>query len=190
MTAISLHKHLNKFAIRSPTMVKVSGCWDGLPYAWISEESVEFFERMNAILQKQKNMMRAAQAECQIGPCTMPPPQEHVDQALISERVSRTELNLLYEEAVYTVVNRVGMPAPEHVKSDDELFAYLLKVFDMGDEEHDIILQKVQESKVEDIELEPGLEEQHCTGKEDRLMEMRNTCYPPHRRILMLSSGE
>ncbi|XP_047212163.1 BAI1-associated protein 3-like [Girardinichthys multiradiatus] len=113
----------------------------------VSEESVEFFERMNAILQKQKNMMRAAQAECQIGPCTMPPPQEHVDQALISERVSRTELNLLYEEAVYTVVNRVGMPAPEHVKSDDELLAYLLKVFDMGDEEHDIILQKVQKSK-------------------------------------------
>ncbi|MEQ2302171.1 hypothetical protein AMECASPLE_003868 [Ameca splendens] len=147
MTAISLHKHLNKFAIRSPTMVKVSGCWDGLPYAWISEESVEFFERMNAILQKQKNMMRAAQAECQIGPCTMPPPQEHVDQALISERVSRTELNLLYEEAVYTVVNRVGVPAPEHVKSDDELFSYLLKVFDMGDEEHGIVLQKVQESK-------------------------------------------
>uniref|UniRef100_A0A3Q2R0E3 BAI1 associated protein 3 n=1 Tax=Fundulus heteroclitus TaxID=8078 RepID=A0A3Q2R0E3_FUNHE len=104
----------------------------------ISEESVEFFERMNAILQKQENMMRAAQAE---------PPQEHVDQAFISERVSRTELDLLYEEAVYTVVNRVGVPAPEHVKSDDELFAYLLKAFDMGDEEHDIILQKVQESK-------------------------------------------
>uniref|UniRef100_A0A3B3Y2H5 BAI1 associated protein 3 n=1 Tax=Poecilia mexicana TaxID=48701 RepID=A0A3B3Y2H5_9TELE len=98
----------------------------------------EFFERMNAILQKQENMMRAAQAE---------PPQEHVDQAFISERVSRTELDLLYEEAVYTVVNRVGVPAPEHVKSDDELFAYLLKVFDMGDEEHEIILQKVQESK-------------------------------------------
>uniref|UniRef100_A0A147B442 BAI1-associated protein 3 n=1 Tax=Fundulus heteroclitus TaxID=8078 RepID=A0A147B442_FUNHE len=113
----------------------------------ISEESVEFFERMNAILQKQENMMRAAQAECQRGPCTMPPPQEHVDQAFISERVSRTELDLLYEEAVYTVVNRVGVPAPEHVKSDDELFAYLLKAFDMGDEEHDIILQKVQESK-------------------------------------------
>jgi len=29
---------------------------------------------------------------------------------------------------VYTVVNRVGVPAPEHVKSDDDLFAYLLKV--------------------------------------------------------------
>ncbi|MED6254416.1 hypothetical protein ATANTOWER_025724, partial [Ataeniobius toweri] len=130
----------------SATAFKIIHSLSTQPGIRISEESVEFFERMNAILQKQKNMMRAAQAECQIGPCTMPPPQEHVDQALISERVSRTELNLLYEEAVYTVVNRVGMPAPEHVKSDDELFAYLLKVFDMGDKEHDI-LQKVQESK-------------------------------------------
>ncbi|XP_026020285.1 BAI1-associated protein 3 [Astatotilapia calliptera] len=121
-------------------------CPDPLPRR-ISEESVEFFERMNAILQKQENMMRAAQAECQTGACTVPPPQEHVDQAFIPDRISRTELDLLYEEAVYTVVNRVGVPSPEHVKSDDELFAYLLKVFDMGEEEHEIILQKVQESK-------------------------------------------
>ncbi|KAK2893650.1 BAI1-associated protein 3 [Channa argus] len=113
----------------------------------ISEESVEFFERMNAILQKQENMLRAAQAECQRGACAVPPPQEHVDQAFIADRISRTELDLLYEEAVYTVVNRVGVPSPEHVKSDEELFAFLLKVFDMGEEEHDIILQKVQESK-------------------------------------------
>ncbi|XP_061568153.1 BAI1-associated protein 3 [Cololabis saira] len=113
----------------------------------VSEESVEFFERMNAILQKQENMMRAAQVESQKGACTVPPPQEHVDQAFIPERINRTELDLLYEEAVYTVVNRVGVPAPEHVKSDDELFAYLLKVFDMAEEEHDIILQKVRESK-------------------------------------------
>ncbi|XP_071326599.1 BAI1-associated protein 3 [Trachinotus anak] len=113
----------------------------------ISEESAEFFERMNVILQKQENMLRAAQAECQRGACTVPPPQEHVDQAFIPDRISRTELDLLYEEAVYTVVNRVGVPSPEQVKSDEELFAYLLKVFDMGEEEHDIILQKVQESK-------------------------------------------
>uniref|UniRef100_A0A3Q0T598 BAI1 associated protein 3 n=1 Tax=Amphilophus citrinellus TaxID=61819 RepID=A0A3Q0T598_AMPCI len=42
--------------------------------------------------------------------------------------IQKCGLDLLYEEAVYTVVNRVGVPSPEHVKSDDELFAYLLKV--------------------------------------------------------------
>eukprot|EP00064_Thunnus_orientalis_P008464 superscaffoldBa00001005_g8487 len=101
-------------------------CPDPIPRR-ISEESVAFFERMNAILQKQENMLRAAQAECQRGACTVPPPQEHVDQAFIPDRISRTELDLLYEEAVYTVVNRVGVPSPEQVKSDEELFAYLLK---------------------------------------------------------------
>ncbi|KAM9393018.1 BAI1-associated protein 3 [Pholidichthys leucotaenia] len=113
----------------------------------MSEESAEFFERTNAILQKQANMMRAAQAEYQRGACTVPPPQEHVDQAFIPDRISRMELDLLYEEAVYTVVNRVGVPSSEHVKNDEELFAYLRKVFDMGEEEHDITLQKIQESK-------------------------------------------
>ncbi|XP_008327716.1 BAI1-associated protein 3 [Cynoglossus semilaevis] len=113
----------------------------------ISEESVEFFERVNGVLQKQENLLRGAEAECHKGDCMVPPPQEHMDQAFIPDRISRTELDLLYEEAVYTVVNRVGVPSSEHVKSDEELFAYLLKVFDMGEEEHDIILQKVQESK-------------------------------------------
>ena len=42
--------------------------------------------------------------------------------------MSLRQLDLLYEEAVYTVVNRVGVPPPEHVKSDEELFSYLLKV--------------------------------------------------------------
>ncbi|XP_029945950.1 BAI1-associated protein 3 [Salarias fasciatus] len=121
-------------------------CPDPLPRR-MSEECTEFFERMNTILQKQENMMRAAQAESQRGACTVPPPQEHVDQAFIADRISRTELDLLYEEAVYTVVNRVGVPSPEQVKSDEELFAYLLKVFDMGEEEHEITLQKVKESK-------------------------------------------
>ncbi|XP_030264328.1 BAI1-associated protein 3 [Sparus aurata] len=121
-------------------------CPEPLPRR-ISEESVEFFERVNAVLQKQENMLRAAQAECQRGACTVPPPQEHVDQSFIPDRISRTELDLLYEEAVYTVVNRVGVPSSEHVKSDEELFAYLMKVFDMGDEEQDIIIQKVQEAK-------------------------------------------
>uniref|UniRef100_A0A3Q2Z436 BAI1 associated protein 3 n=1 Tax=Hippocampus comes TaxID=109280 RepID=A0A3Q2Z436_HIPCM len=102
----------------------------------ISEESMEFFERMNTILQKQENMLQASQAE---------PPQEHVDQAFIQDRTSR--LDLLYEEVVYTIVNRVGVPSSEHVTSDEEIFAYLLKVFDICEEEHDIILQKVQESK-------------------------------------------
>ncbi|XP_056144131.1 BAI1-associated protein 3 [Lampris incognitus] len=113
----------------------------------VSQGSVEFFERMNVILQKHDKMLQAAQAECHRGASTVPPPQEYVDQPFIPERISRRELDLLYEEAVYTVVNRVGVPSPEYVTSEEDLFAYLLQVFDMGEEEHDIILQKVLESK-------------------------------------------
>ncbi|KAM4598545.1 BAI1-associated protein 3 [Polymixia lowei] len=121
-------------------------CSDPLPQR-VSEGSMEFFERMSSILVKQDNMLRGSQAECQRGTDTMSPPLEHVDQAFIPDTISRRELDLLYEEAVYTVVNRVGVPSPEYVASEEDLFTYLLKAFDMAEEEHDIILQKVQESK-------------------------------------------
>ena len=38
------------------------------------------------------------------------------------------QLDLLYEEALYTVVNRVGVPSPEYVTADEDLFTYLYKV--------------------------------------------------------------
>lgn len=38
------------------------------------------------------------------------------------------QLDLLYEEAIYTVVNRVGVPSPEYVTSEEDLFSYLQKV--------------------------------------------------------------
>ncbi|TKS92150.1 BAI1-associated protein 3 [Collichthys lucidus] len=54
--------------INSPSMAAISPYQYlmGLPSTpppWVSEESMEFFERVNAILQKQENMLRAAQAE-------------------------------------------------------------------------------------------------------------------------------
>ncbi|XP_046893485.1 BAI1-associated protein 3 [Hypomesus transpacificus] len=111
------------------------------------EEKGEFFERMNNILQKQENILHADNAECQGGSSTAAPPPEHIDQAFVPDRASRRELDLLYEEAVYTVVNRVGVPSPEYVAGEGDIFSYLLKVFDLGQEEHDITLQRVQESK-------------------------------------------
>lgn len=38
------------------------------------------------------------------------------------------QLDLLYEEAVYTVVNRVGVPSPEYITNEGDIFSYLLKV--------------------------------------------------------------
>ncbi|KAG7492011.1 hypothetical protein MATL_G00010080 [Megalops atlanticus] len=111
-----------------------------------AEGNGEFFERMKNILQKQENMHRAARAESQDKSGTSPPP-ETTDDVRISERLTRRELDLLYEEAVYMVVNRVGVPSPELVTNEGELFRYLQKVFDVAPEEHNIILHRVQESK-------------------------------------------
>ncbi|KAI1896204.1 hypothetical protein AGOR_G00092400 [Albula goreensis] len=57
------------------------------------------------------------------------------------------QLDLLYEEALYTVLNRVGVPSQRHATNESELFSYLQKVFDKEPEEHKIILHRVQESK-------------------------------------------
>ncbi|XP_077069527.1 BAI1-associated protein 3 isoform X2 [Siphateles boraxobius] len=105
----------------------------------------DFFDRMNKILQKQDSLLSAGQTE-EESSCA-PPPPECKDQAFVPERATRHELDLLYEEAIYTVVNRVGVPSPEYVTSEGDIFNYLQKVFDMGQEEHDIILQRVRESK-------------------------------------------
>ncbi|XP_055749000.1 BAI1-associated protein 3-like [Salvelinus fontinalis] len=133
-------------AASAASSIPVTHCPDQLPHG-LSEGNGEFFVRMNGILQKQENRLRAAQAECEGEGNTAAPPAEHVDQAFVPERSSRRELDLLYEEAVYTVVNRVGVPSPEYITNEGDIFSYLLKVFDMGQEEHDIILQRVQESK-------------------------------------------
>nr|XP_015215507.1 PREDICTED: BAI1-associated protein 3 isoform X1 [Lepisosteus oculatus] len=114
-----------------------------------AEGDGEFFERMKSILQKQENMQRSSHTEQGLVESGAPPPPETTGQTSVTERpaLTRRELDLLYEEVVYTVVNRVGVPTPDYVNNEGELFAYLQKVFDIGSEEHDIILQRVRESK-------------------------------------------
>ncbi|KAK1805248.1 hypothetical protein P4O66_019586 [Electrophorus voltai] len=148
----------------------------------VAKGNGEFFERMNKIIQKQDSLLAATQVEEEN--IAGPPPTECTDKAFIPEKATRNEMDLLYEEAVYTVVNRVGVPSPEYVSCEGDLFNYLQKsslytikcsvkaaskilawssficldkelvhvdsfpqTFDMGQEEHDIILQRVKESK-------------------------------------------
>lgn len=39
-----------------------------------------------------------------------------------------SQRDLLYEEALYTVLHRLGQPEPNHVKEDSELLRYLQEV--------------------------------------------------------------
>uniref|UniRef100_A0A5F8HG06 Unc-13 homolog D n=1 Tax=Monodelphis domestica TaxID=13616 RepID=A0A5F8HG06_MONDO len=52
---------------------------------------------------------------------------------------------LLYEEALYTVLHRVGRPEPKHVAEAAELLSYLQEAFHMKPEIHQQLLQKVQD---------------------------------------------
>ncbi|XP_069849089.1 protein unc-13 homolog D isoform X5 [Dipodomys merriami] len=56
-----------------------------------------------------------------------------------------SQRDLLYEEALYTVLHRVGHPEPNHVIQASELLQYLQEAFQVPPEEHQQILQRVKE---------------------------------------------
>lgn len=54
-----------------------------------------------------------------------PPPQATPEVQVQSHHFSPEERDLLYEEALYTVLHRLGQPEPNHVKEASELLRYL-----------------------------------------------------------------
>ncbi|XP_004748945.2 protein unc-13 homolog D isoform X1 [Mustela putorius furo] len=61
-----------------------------------------------------------------------------------SHHLSPEERALLYEEALYTVLHRLGQPEPGHVRETSELLLYLREAFHVEPEEHQEMLQRVQ----------------------------------------------
>nr|KAF6417583.1 unc-13-like protein D [Molossus molossus] len=62
-----------------------------------------------------------------------------------SHHFSPEERALLYEEALYTVLHRLGRPEPNHVTEASELLRYLQEAFHTEPEEHQQKLQQVRE---------------------------------------------
>uniref|UniRef100_A0A8C9CFP7 Unc-13 homolog D n=1 Tax=Phocoena sinus TaxID=42100 RepID=A0A8C9CFP7_PHOSS len=62
-----------------------------------------------------------------------------------SHHLSPEERALLYEEALYTVLYRLGQPEPTHVGESSELLRYLQEAFRMEPREHEQMLRQVQE---------------------------------------------
>lgn len=52
--------------------------------------------------------------------------------------------NLLYGEALYTVLHRIGISEPDHISENDQLYEYLQMAFNMDPEEHKAILESVK----------------------------------------------
>ncbi|XP_078426960.1 protein unc-13 homolog D isoform X1 [Cetorhinus maximus] len=62
-------------------------------------------------------------------------------------QLTKEELNLLYEEALYTFVHRSGKPSASHSTDKNELLHYLKNAFQMDQEEHKVILEQVKQLK-------------------------------------------
>ncbi|XP_036052891.1 protein unc-13 homolog D isoform X2 [Onychomys torridus] len=62
-----------------------------------------------------------------------------------SHHLSSEERDQLYEEALYTVLHRLGQPEPNHVKETSELLRYLQEAFQVQPEEHQQMLHRVGE---------------------------------------------
>ncbi|XP_011821020.1 PREDICTED: protein unc-13 homolog D [Mandrillus leucophaeus] len=62
-----------------------------------------------------------------------------------SHHFSPEQRALLYEDALYTVLHRLGQPEPNHVTEASELLRYLQEAFHVEPEEHQQALQRVRE---------------------------------------------
>lgn len=72
-----------------------------------------------------------------------PPRAQEIEPS--SHHLSPEERALLYEEALYTVLYRLGQPEPNHVGESSELLRYLQEAFRMEPEEHQQMLKRVQQ---------------------------------------------
>ncbi|XP_074121257.1 protein unc-13 homolog D isoform X1 [Sminthopsis crassicaudata] len=73
------------------------------------------------------------------------PPQTDQEMEPPSHHFSPEEKALLYEEALYTVLHRIGQPEPKHVAEAAELLSYLQEAFHMTPEVHQQLFRKVQD---------------------------------------------
>ncbi|KAG8433032.1 hypothetical protein GDO86_017341 [Hymenochirus boettgeri] len=112
------------------------------------EDTGDFFDRMRRVLQKQESMQRYWRTEGVLSN-NVPPPPETVGECKIVDKLmlSKREMEMLYEEILYTLVYMAGVVSSEHVASEEELFQYLEEVFGMNRSDHEAILQHVRECK-------------------------------------------
>ncbi|XP_004432828.1 PREDICTED: protein unc-13 homolog D isoform X3 [Ceratotherium simum simum] len=80
-----------------------------------------------------------------VGELQDPLPQRAQEIEPPSHHFSPEERALLYEEALYTVLHRLGQPEPNHVGEASELLQYLQEAFHMEPQEHQQMLQRVRE---------------------------------------------
>uniref|UniRef100_A0ABI7W9M6 BAI1 associated protein 3 n=1 Tax=Felis catus TaxID=9685 RepID=A0ABI7W9M6_FELCA len=76
-----------------------------------------------------------------------PAPAEPVDPSRGLRALTQEEVEMLYEEALYTVLYRAGTMGPDQVDDQETLLGYLQQVFGTSPEEHTEAIERVKKAK-------------------------------------------
>ncbi|VCW77069.1 unnamed protein product, partial [Gulo gulo] len=114
--------------------------------AWSPGGSVEFFEHMRLILKKGEGRQGLPCPEVLLRSGS-PAPAEPVDPSRGLKALTQEEVEMLYEEALYTVLYRAGTMGPDQVDDQETLLGYLQQVFGTSSDEHTTATERVKKAK-------------------------------------------
>ncbi|XP_036135284.1 BAI1-associated protein 3 isoform X3 [Molossus molossus] len=114
--------------------------------AWKPGDGVEFFTQMRLILKKGEGRRGLPCPEVLLR-SSSPAPSEPVDPNRGLRALTQEEVEMLYEEALYTVLYRAGTMGPDQVDDQEALLSYLQQVFGTSPEEHAEAIECVKKAK-------------------------------------------
>uniref|UniRef100_A0A8C6S3I4 BAI1-associated protein 3 n=1 Tax=Nannospalax galili TaxID=1026970 RepID=A0A8C6S3I4_NANGA len=114
--------------------------------AWKPGDGVEFFAHMRLILKKGDGRQGLPCPEVLLRSGS-PAPAEPVDPNRGLRALTQEEMEMLYEEALYTVLHRAGTMGPDQVDDEEVLLGYLQQVFGTSLEEHTQAIERVKKAK-------------------------------------------
>ncbi|XP_032123982.1 BAI1-associated protein 3 [Sapajus apella] len=114
--------------------------------AWKPGDGVEFFAQMRLMLKKGEGRQGLPCPEVPLRSGS-PPPPEPVDPSRGLRALTPEEVEMLYEEALYTVLYRAGTMGPDQVDDEEALLSYLQQVFGTSPEEHAEAIERVRKAK-------------------------------------------
>ncbi|KAM7148759.1 BAI1-associated protein 3 [Molossus nigricans] len=114
--------------------------------AWKPGDGVEFFTQMRLILKKGEGRRGLPCPEVLLR-SSSPAPSEPVDPNRGLRALTQEEVEMLYEEALYTVLYRAGTMGPDQVDDQEALLSYLQQVFGTSPEEHAKAIECVKKAK-------------------------------------------
>nr|XP_040133332.1 BAI1-associated protein 3 isoform X2 [Ictidomys tridecemlineatus]XP_040133333.1 BAI1-associated protein 3 isoform X2 [Ictidomys tridecemlineatus] len=109
-------------------------------------DGVEFFAHMRLILKKGEGRQGLPCPEVLLRSGS-PAPAEPVDSNRGLRALTQEEVEMLYEEALYTVLHRAGTMSPDQVDDEEVLLAYLQQVFGTNPEQHAEAIERVKKAK-------------------------------------------